>query len=241
MGEERQKRLNELLARLKRMGEVPENAVLNDSNLPQSPPGSPLPYRNVKMETFPVSHVSASMPTLEILPEEFKTLLVMESHVQDCLETLYRKGLKSEVKLELGTCTGHSTHALLLSCKYGRGHLWSVDTEPCLMAVDRMKKNNLDKYWTFTIMHDLEYVRSWNKEIDLLFIDSGHSFDLTLSELEAYSPFIKSDGVIFLHDTVACPAVKEAISEFIKRHPKWTYMEIPTFNGLGKLARSGGE
>lgn len=175
------------------------------------------------------------------LPEELRKLLTWESDIQDCLEVLYRKGLESEVLLELGVCTGHSTHALLLSCKYGKGHLWSVDVDPCPQAIERMKNNNLDKYWTFTVMHDLEYAKSWNKQVDLLFIDTGHTFDLTLNELEVYSSFIKSDGVIFLHDTVARPAVKEAILEFIKKHLGWIYTEIPTTNGLGKLARKEGK
>ena len=145
--------------------------------------------------------------------------------------------MKAKVIVELGVELGISTQALLLACKKGGGHLWSVDTGVCPEVQRWVKQAGFEEYWTFTMINDLKFVETWKKSIDLLFIDTTHTFNQTLNELEAYSPHVT--GNIFLHDSkVKMYQVDQAIKTFINRHKEWKYMEIPNIkHGLARLTR----
>jgi predicted O-methyltransferase YrrM len=165
----------------------------------------------------------------------------------DCLIPLIQLAREVDAKtlVEIGVREGISTVALLLACKALGGHLWSVDIEPCLKARETVKNLGLEHYWTFTQAHSLEFVKTWNKTIDLLFIDSGHTFDLTINELRAYSKFLKVGGVIAMHDTLVTPEDRPefgsdvwlAIQRFLRENRNYTFQELNTTWGLGVLQR----
>lgn len=47
-----------------------------------------------------------------------------------------------------------------------------------------------------------EAARAWApREVDVLFIDSGHQYELTFGELMLHGPRVARGGVILLHDT----------------------------------------
>ncbi|GAF82370.1 unnamed protein product [marine sediment metagenome] len=166
---------------------------------------------------------------------ELEQLIALGMSTSDCLKILYSYAVKSKVIVELGVSLGISTRVLLLACKEGNGHLWSVDIGSCPPIELWVKKRGLDQYWTFIVMKDLEYAKTWNKPIDLLFIDTTHTFDQTLKELEAYSSYVK--GNIFLHDTkVGMYGVGSAITSFTHKHSNWKREEIPKIRyGLARL------
>lgn len=101
--------------------------------------------------------------------------------------------------LELGVRSGNSTAAFLPAVEDMQGHLWSVDIE----------RPNVPDWW-----HELE---QWSlivgddtsaevadrlpKQLDVLFIDTSHAYDHTLTELRTYVPRVRPGGTVLLHDT----------------------------------------
>lgn len=59
-----------------------------------------------------------------------------------------------------------------------------------------------------------EIGRTWNEEIDLLWIDGGHSFDFVFSDLVNFGPWAK---VVALHDwdNAAWPDIRQAVEEWL--------------------------
>lgn len=135
--------------------------------------------------------------------------------------------------VELGVRWGTTTVPFLVYCHYKGAHLYSVDIEDCHVAKSFMKALGLTDYWTFTQMNDIEYIESWKQrndpKIDLLFIDSEHTYDLTIAELNGYSAFVS--GLVILHDYYM-EGVQKAIAEFLKSQKSWEY-EIK--GGVGVL------
>jgi len=68
---------------------------------------------------------------------------------------------------------------------------------------------------TFTRGSSLEV--PWNKPIDILNIDSDHTYETTKKEIERWVPFVKPGGLVFFHDYEhpRCPGVRQAIDELI--------------------------
>jgi predicted O-methyltransferase YrrM len=115
--------------------------------------------------------------------------------------------------LELGTRKGESTTALLLAAKQNNGHVTSIDIDACLDARQAVEKLNLSDYWTFMQHDDLQV--EWTEPIDLLFIDTSHTYEQTLKELEKFEPHVREGGTIIMHDIVADPPVHDAIMHYI--------------------------
>ena len=171
--------------------------------------------------------------------------------MKEYTDILYEKvkELDAKVVVELGVGEAYSTMALLRGIQEVQGHLYSVDIRPMLSGIDRVKENNFDmNYWTFTNQDDLVYIDSWILPIDILYIDSSHYLMHTFYELEAYSRFVKFDGIILLHDTLQNPTTNQegwdimpAIHKFMALHSEWVFEELlgndPGKCGLGILYR----
>jgi len=128
------------------------------------------------------------------------------------------------VIVDFGTGHGKSASSLALACP--QGHVYTFDPGlPYINAtctpeqyVEETKKfiadtgaNNV----TFTRESSLEKV--WDKEIDVLNVDSDHTYETTKAEILRWIPFVKKDGLVFFHDFhhPRCPGVHQAIEEFI--------------------------
>lgn len=140
--------------------------------------------------------------------------------------------------LELGVRHGVSTAALLAGVEQHGGHLWSVDTDP------NCENNPLAGHpqWTFINAHSEAWPtikQAMGGEIeplDMLFIDTGHTYKLTIDELNLYGPWMAKGGRIFLHDTddgSTFPGVRRAIYEYCGLEAMfWLY---PGSYGLGEI------
>lgn len=67
--------------------------------------------------------------------------------------------------------------------------------------------------------------KSWDKAIELLFVDGGHSFDYVYPDLSNFAPHAQ---VIAAHD-YANPfwvTVREAVDRFLAEHPEWYLAEV---------------
>jgi predicted O-methyltransferase YrrM len=132
--------------------------------------------------------------------------------------------------LELGTRTGESTIALLLAAKRNGGHVTSIDMDACVAARQAVEKLNLSDYWTFMQHDDLQV--GWNEPIDLLFVDTSHTYEQTLKELEKFEPHVLEGGIIVMHDIVHDPPVDQAIMNYIKERSGLRLYRYLNNNGL---------
>jgi len=81
----------------------------------------------------------------------------------------------------------------------------------------------------------LEVAKTWDKEIDFFFLDSGHTYELTRDELQAWTPFVRKGGVICLHDMIHTDPIlvgcRKAFDEWIDKN-KFPYIIYPNRNGF---------
>jgi predicted O-methyltransferase YrrM len=106
--------------------------------------------------------------------------------------------------LELGTRTGNSTAAFLAALDIDRrGHLWSIDADR--PQVPAYWHDN--PYWSFLQADDLsDEAQAWApKHVEVLFIDTSHTYEHTLAELRMWVPRVRPGGVVLMHDTEFAP------------------------------------
>jgi cephalosporin hydroxylase len=150
--------------------------------------------------------------------------------------------LDAKKVIELGTRGGVSTIAWLYGLKWTGGHCWSVDIDE---APD-LKLN----HWTFIQGDDLDpnTVCQLPDEADVVFIDTTHSFEDTLAELNVYQYKVRPGGRIVLHDTeLKSPLefrsrlpqpdfpVRCAVEQFCDELD-WKWTNHPHNNGLGVIS-----
>ncbi len=168
-----------------------------------------------------------------VKPENFlESNMIKPTHIHEHLATLYLLTVELNLKriVELGTRSGESTIALLAAAKQIEGEVLSVDINPCLDAKKNLQAHGLLKNWTFIQCDDLKL--EWNRTIDHLFIDTSHTFEQTVKELEKYEPWVKCGGLITLHDTVLYPEIMQAIKSFIKNRTDLRLYKYFNNNGL---------
>ena len=100
--------------------------------------------------------------------------------------------------IEIGVGNGNSSSAWLMGLAQTGGHLWSVDICPTDLAI---QLNEFVPDWTYWYGDSLTEHFQAPYDADILFIDSEHSYDQTIAELDLYTPHVRSGGVIWLHDT----------------------------------------
>lgn len=133
--------------------------------------------------------------------------------------------LKAKQVIELGVRTGESTVAFLAGLAETGGKLWSCDIQSPLEVENHAPGNPIedhiwDRYdnWTFVKGHDLEVANEAPKRCDVLFIDTEHTCDQAVAELETYGPRVRVGGVILMHDTYGPQSenqVVQAISKYM--------------------------
>jgi predicted O-methyltransferase YrrM len=153
--------------------------------------------------------------------------------------------------LEIGVCAGVSTAAFLCGLEKNGGHLWSIDIDP------QCADNFEHPQWTF-ICADSTKALEWTTGLDILFVDGDHHYETVLSDLVTYSPYVKSGGLILLHDVEPdkknwdinterwtdgrpeehqYPALdpQRAMFDLLDQHPTWQWEILPGQFGLGVI------
>ncbi len=116
----------------------------------------------------------------------------ISGHLLRIYDTVVRKSPK--IIVELGVRGGMSTFALSRAAQDIGATLISIDIEDCSKSCDWDK-------WVFLRMDDLDFADMFKNKIDVLFIDTSHTFDHTINELERFLPKMNKRGVIIMHDT----------------------------------------
>lgn len=128
-----------------------------------------------------------------------------ESEISDHLPNLFIQALKKNPGLivELGVDVGQSTYALERVAKLCSSALVSVDKMDC-------RDGSSYQDWEFVQSDDIEFAKIFevwcskkNIEpvIDVLFIDTSHLYEQTLSEIKNWFQFLSADAKVFFHDT----------------------------------------
>jgi len=165
----------------------------------------------------------------------------LESHmtkptdIHEHLTTLFMLTVEFNLRriVELGTREGESTVALLQAAKQINGKVLSIDIDPCLRAKKLIRKYGLQKYWKFIQADDLAV--KWDKPIDHLFIDTTHTFNQTLRELEKYEPLVRLGGIITMHDIGSSQGVLSAITKYMQNRKDLAFYKYLNNNGLGVI------
>lgn len=141
-----------------------------------------------------------------------------ETSVSEFLgELVFR--LRASAVLELGCFLGWtSAHfALGLHAAGTHGKLWCVDTKAQFLehARTNLARLGLDQPVEFLCgsSTDKTILDQLPSEIDIVFIDTSHTYETTRKEIETYSLMLSPGGYMILHDSISFPGVRRAISE----------------------------
>ena len=108
--------------------------------------------------------------------------------------------------VEIGVLSGATTRLLL---RHSRCAVYGIDP----IIPDSMDKNLIGDmsaisvlkaiYPRFVFIKDYSYnvVKTWDKEIDYLFIDGDHNYEAVKQDFTDWFPHVKSGGVISFHDS----------------------------------------
>lgn len=110
--------------------------------------------------------------------------------------------LRAKIVVETGLAQGESTIIFLKALKLIGGHLFTYDIVDSPTAREKIAREGLDEYWTFRQMDSVQGAKLWNDGlIDLLYLDSDHSKQHVLNELNAWHKHLKDTAIILIHDT----------------------------------------
>lgn len=137
------------------------------------------------------------------------------------------------VVLELGSRDGSSTGALLAGVAARGGEVWSVDSDrTCAEAWYGHPR------WHFLCCDSVDIAALWAagmpERIDVLFIDSEHTYEQARKELFTWLPHLAPGGVVLMHDTKTFPGVAKAAREAATQF-KFRCEFLDNCNGLGVL------
>lgn len=136
--------------------------------------------------------------------------------------------------VQLGHYTGYSSLFIAAALKrMNKGHLFSIDIDPWAtgLADDLVQKAGVSKRVTHHLgdsasKESLDAAISELEEIDLIYIDSDHTYKHAKAELELWWSAIKPGGLMIMHDSsvfatsfgnVPDKGVKVAADEFFKK------------------------
>lgn len=159
----------------------------------------------------------------------------MGYHLPALVQTVH--DVSASAVIELGVRYGVSTIGWLYALE-GRGHLWSVDCsfpvidpETGIELLNPQGPLGVQRDWTFILGYDIwhEVLDALPQDVDVVMIDTQHTYEETSAELELYYPRVRPGGRILLHDTAlestgnaTTPQppfpVKTAIEEFCNQH-----------------------
>jgi predicted O-methyltransferase YrrM len=177
----------------------------------------------------PSSHTCHEAKELSL---PFAAEALRDTDIHEHLVTLYMLTVELRLKtvVELGTRTGESTVALLFAAKECSGEVFSYDINDCPDAKRAVERYGLQGHWHFNRSDDLKV--DWNGPIDHLYVDTSHTYDQTLRELQKFEPHVNHNGIITMHDPIAFPAVRAAATTYMKGRDDMRLYEYTNNNGL---------
>lgn len=146
----------------------------------------------------------------------YRQHLQRSSDIQQHLPML--KALARGVVVECGTRSGVSTAAFLCGVEERGEIVISIDLADCSHLYRDHPR------WSFLQGSSIdpktiEVLRTEVKvPIDVLLLDTEHTYDHVCAELMLWAPEMANGGVILVHDTETFPGVRRAVEEFATEH-----------------------
>jgi len=141
---------------------------------------------------------------------------------------LYKLALslpKNSVFVEIGSYLGASSTFLASAAREKNSILYCVDT----WGNDAMSEGKKDTFNEFmkntqrfrSVMIPLrglseEVAKTFNKKINLLFIDGDHSYKGVKKDVDSWFPRLKNKAIVIFHDVGWAESVQKVISEYVK-------------------------
>lgn len=162
-----------------------------------------------------------------MLDEDFvRNLVKKDNEISEYLLSLYNIPVQINAKTIIELGAGESTFALTAAANKTEGEFYSIDIGEG--AVERYSPGGLEVFkneprYHFIQGDDRKVVKTWNKGIDFLFLDTTHIYSHTKQELEEWIPFVVGGGVIAMHDTAHQSGdgtgCRKALDEFLEKNP----------------------
>lgn len=134
--------------------------------------------------------------------------------------------------VELGTGPGEGTRAFIDCAEETDGHVWSIDKDA---TVGREGLEDHRRV-TFLTGDTVRAAVAWTTPVDVVYVDSDHSYAHALIELCVWS--VHGPRVIFADDTLnengTHGAPIEAVHDFCEKLG-WRYVNVPVHSGLAIL------
>ena len=149
---------------------------------------------------------------------------------------------KPAVVVELGCFVGWaSAHMAMALQANGHGKLYCVDCDPKNLGatVTNLKRLGLHGVTDTLLGKSTEpaVVAGLPDKIDILFIDTSHTYRDTFDEISLYSSRIEEAGCMVLHDSISFPGVRRAIAEMSGKFRILTFA-TESGNGISVLLNS---
>jgi hypothetical protein len=161
--------------------------------------------------------------------ERFESALQEPSDIRDHLPRMRREAQGSV--LELGVRSGNSTAALLAGVEDRGGTVWSIDVDADCQYVFAGHPQ-----WRFVLADSRDartiVAHGLPAELDVLFVDTIHTYAQVRDELEVWGDCVRSGGLILVHDTDSSPEIRDAISQWCRAR-KVPFEFRGRSNGLG--------
>ena len=129
----------------------------------------------------------------------------------ECAEKVKEGG----VIVEIGTYKGGS--AAILASAFP-GMIYSIDIDPQMESNDLFVRGEFFlKNVTFITGKSEDIAFTWDKEIDMLFIDGSHDYIEVHKDIEMWVPKVKEGGTILFHDYGSHTEVTIAVNEALMK------------------------
>jgi predicted O-methyltransferase YrrM len=149
---------------------------------------------------------------------------------------------KPAVVVELGCFVGWASAHLAMALQANdKGKLYCVDCDQKNLdaTMTNLKRLGLDEVTSPLLGKSAEptVVAGLPNKIDILFIDTSHTYRDTLDEILLYCSRIGETGCMVLHDSISFPGVRRAISEMSGKFRILTFA-TESGNGISVLVNS---
>ncbi len=164
-----------------------------------------------------------------------------KQHVQLKLHHIYEdvglflnilvKATKATSILEIGTSNGYSTIWLALAVKENMGKITTLecDSRKVKMALEHIKRANLENIVTIIEGDAKEIIKSFNQEFDFIFIDAEKEDYIEYFDLAF--PKLKVGGIIIADNVVShSDSLKEYV-DYVRANPNTQSVLIPVGRG----------
>ena len=145
--------------------------------------------------------------------------------------------MNSSLSVELGVCGGGGSLHLAMSSKVTVGIDVTYHEYEDNMKWLRSKYHNLLHLFTGDSVAFSSYIYNRFGEIDILFIDTTHTYNQTMLEYDAYKNFLSNQGVIILDDLFR-PGMDLAWDEMPDPKIRFDFLhpsQSPTDGGFGVI------